>query len=215
MFNIFFIRNNKKGEKEYFMNFKESKTKECLARAFAGVCQDGARLQFIAKSAEKENMFFISLQIKEIAKNKMAHASIIYNAMLKELSQQKENINIEAGYPFESQKLNSSLKDSAEIEEYEAKNIYTHFAKIAKDEGYEKIEKIFKLIAISNINNSKKLNKLAIMFDNKSIYKSNEKIIWECSNCGYTEESKQAWDYCPLCSYPKGYVKFDLNNINK
>ncbi len=192
------------------MEFSESKTKECLARAFAGVCQDSARLKFIANEAQKLQMFFIAIQINEIANNKIAHANILYQAMLEELKNKKDNINIDAGYPFESQKLNTSLKESAEIEEYEAKNIYNHFAKIADDEGFEKIGRIFKLISIANLNNAKKLNEISKMFDSKTLYKSNEKIIWECSNCGYIEENKHAWNFCPLCNSPKGYVKFYL-----
>ena len=42
------------------MEFNESVTKENLARTFAGLCQDGARYQFIAKTAVSEGYEYIS-----------------------------------------------------------------------------------------------------------------------------------------------------------
>ena len=187
------------------MDFNQSVTKENLARAFAGICQDGARLQFIAKSAEREGFFYISDTLKCIAKNKMAHASVLYQIMLKNI-ESKEHINIEAGYPFEPQLLKTSLQDSSEIEENEGKNLFPHFAKIAHDEGFNKIEEIFNLISQVNLDNSKKLEFLAEKFDDEALYKSSNKSKWVCSNCGHSEEKKQAWETCPLCSYPQGYV---------
>ena len=188
------------------MEFNESKTKENIARAFAGLCQDGARYQFIAKSALNEGYAYISDIMKRLAKNKMAHASVLYREMLENIKKSKDNIRIEAGYPFEDHILRTSLLDSAEIEEYQAKNVYPHFAKLAKDEGFSKIADYFTYISEVSEKNSSKLHYLATLFESKMLYKSSEKVEWICSNCGYRKESKVAWDNCPLCSYPKGYV---------
>ena len=188
------------------MEFNESKPKENLARAFAGLCQDGARYQFIAKSAFSEGYAYISDLMVRFAKNKMAHASTLYRTMIDKINKSKDNVKIEAGYPFEDHILKTSLLDSAEIEEYQSKNVYPHFAKIAKDEGFLDIEKYFSLIAKVGEENSLKLRFLADKFENKSLYKREQKTKWICSNCGHSEESKQAWETCPLCNYPKGYV---------
>lgn len=188
------------------MEFNESVTKENLARCFAGLCQDGARYQFIAKSATSEGYNYISDTLKNLAKNKMAHASIIYQIMLENIDNSIENINIEAGYPFEHQLLNTSLLSSSEIEKNEGKNIFPHFAKIAHDEGFTKIEETLLLISEVNLSNSKKLEYLANKFDSDSVYKSEEPCLWVCSNCGHSENKRQAWETCPLCSYPQGYV---------
>ncbi len=189
------------------MNFNQSVTKENLARAFAGICQDGARYQFIAKTAISEGFNAISDQLKIIAKHKMAHASVLYQIMLENIETDKENINIEAGYPFEKQFLDTSLQISSEIEENEGKNIFPHFAKIAHDEGFEKIEEVLLNISKVNIADSKKLKFLAEKFDNEMIYKCDKSYDWTCSNCGYSENKKSAWQNCPLCSYPQGYVE--------
>lgn len=194
------------------MDFNDSQTKEIVARAFAGVCQDGARYQFISKSAMTEGYQFIANILKEIAKNKMAHASVLYKIMLDNCKNSKENVDIEAGYPFEEFKLKTSLIDSAQIEEYEGKNIYPHFAKIAHDEGFKEIEKIFKLISEVNLKNSLFLQELGKKFDEKSLYKSTSENEWVCSNCGHFENKKSAWTVCPLCGYPQGYVIIPKEN---
>ncbi len=189
------------------MNFLESKTKENIARAFAAECQDGARYQFMAKSAVSEGFSYISDQLKMIAKNEMAHASRLYQLMIKYLGEtQEDNIAIEAGYPFEPSILKSSLKTAADIEIYEAKNIYPAFAKIAQDEGFAEIAEAFTLIAEAEVGHNQFLDALAQMYKNNYLYKHSEKVLWKCSNCGHEHQDKQAWQNCPLCNYPQGYV---------
>ena len=194
------------------MNFQESETKECLARAFAGICQDGARYQFISKSASSEGYEYIAQELNSIAKNKMAHASVLYQLILDNIEGYKENVNIEAGYPFESYKLQTSLQNSAEIEKYEGKNVFAHFAKIAHDEEFYEIEKALLLICQVNLKNAEKLELLAQKFDEEMLYQGDKESIWECSNCGYYENRKSAWENCPLCAYPKGYVIIDTKS---
>jgi len=192
------------------MNFEESETKECIARAFAGVCQDEARYQFIAKSASREGYECIAQELKSIAKNKMAHASVLYQLMLDNIEGYRDNVNIEAGYPFESYKLATSLQNSAEIEKYEGKNVLPHFAKIAHDEEFFEIEKILLLICEVNLKNAQKLEFFAEKFDEGRLYQNEKDTLWECSNCGHSENKKETWENCPLCNYPKGYVKLEI-----
>lgn len=194
------------------MEFNESKTKENLAKSFAGASQDGARFQFVSKSAMSEGFAYISDLMKGFAKNKMAHASIFYQIMLTNIGTNKENINIEAGYPFEKYTLKTSLKDSAQIEQYQAKNVYPHFSKIAKDEGFAKIAEVFDKVASVNLENANKLLELAEKFEKKKLYKSDVKEKWICSNCGFTMQTKEAWKTCPLCEYPQGYAKITFKN---
>ncbi len=198
------------------MNFLESKTKENLARAFAAECQDGARYQFIAKASLGEGFSFISDQLKMLAKNEMAHASRFYSLMLKNLGSTKEdNVPIEAGYPFEPPELRSSLQSAADIELYEAKNIYPAFAKVAKDEGFAEIAEAFTLIAKVENDHNQILQALASMYKNHCLYKYDDKILWKCSNCGHTHTAKEAWQQCPLCTYPQGYVMIPQQKLQQ
>ncbi len=188
------------------MDFNKSKTKENLARIFAAECQDGARYQFMAKAAVSEGFSYISDQLKVLAKNEMAHASMIYSLMIDNLGKGKDNVPIEAGYPFEPSLLKVSLSTSADIENYEGTNIYPSFAKVAKDEGFAIIAQKILLIAEVEKTHHQKLNALAKLYKANKLYKNSEKILWSCSNCGHSTLAKEAWKVCPLCEYPQGYV---------
>lgn len=189
------------------MEFNKSKTKENLARAFAAECQDGARYQFMAKAAVSEGFSAISDQLKMLAKNEMAHASRLYTLMLEYCQGKEDNVPIEAGYPFEPPELKQSLKSAAEIEEYEAKNIYPSFARVAKDEGFNEISEALTLIAEVEMIHFNKLKTLSECYKAGRLYKSNEKTDWTCSNCGHHENKKEGWHTCPLCAYPQGYIQ--------
>lgn len=190
------------------MDFNKSKTKELLARAFAAECQDGARYQFMAKAAMSEGFSFISDQLKVLAKNEMAHASRFYDLMLAHCKGKEDNVPIEAGYPFEPPELKESLQTAAEIEEYEAKNIYPQFAKVAKDEGFTDIADAFTLIAKIENTHFVKLQDFAMLYKANKLYSRTQNTIWTCSNCGHQKEGKAAWQTCPVCQYPQGYVQF-------
>ncbi len=193
------------------MDFQKSKTKENLARAFAAECQDGARYQFMAKEAMKESLSNISDQLKQLAKNEMAHAMRFYELMLEHCQGKEDNVPIEAGYPFEPSALKVSLKTASTIEEYEAKNIYPSFARVAQDEGFMDIAQAFKLIAEVEQIHFQKLLSLANMYKGGKLYKSANKMPWTCGNCGHKHEAKEAWKNCPLCAYPQGYVIISMN----
>lgn len=194
------------------MDFEKSKTKENLARLFAGECQDGARYQFIAKTAKAQGFSYISDTMKLLAKNEMAHASVIYELLVTHGGKDIKNIEITAGYPFEECNLEKGMKGCSGAELSQSKNIYPHFAKIAKDEGFADISEKLLLIADVEYEHSVILSTLDKLYKTKKLYKSVQAKIWKCSNCGNEKKSKQAWQECPLCSYPQGYVEIDLKH---
>lgn len=195
------------------MDFNQSKTKENLARAFAAECQDGARYQFMAQAAMSEGFMFISNALKTLAKNEMAHASTMYRLMLDYCKGKEDNVPIEAGYPFEPSALKQSLHTASEIEEYESKNIYPSFAKVARDEGFPEIANALTLIAEVENTHALRLQALNNLYRANKLYKSSKPVNWECSNCGHQECAKQAWSTCPLCGYAQGYVIIPQNII--
>ena len=76
------------------MEFEKSKTKENLARTFAGECQDGARYQFMAQELAKQGFSFLSDTVKILAKNEMAHAKAIYDLIVMYSNGEQYNIPI-------------------------------------------------------------------------------------------------------------------------
>lgn len=192
------------------MNFNDSTTKTNLARSFAAECQAGARYQFMSKIALQNQMQFISDTMKTLAKNEMAHAKVFYDYILKNSEGNVRNIAIEAGFPFEMPKLETSLLEESKNETSEAENIYPSFARIAKDEGYTDIARSFEAIAKIEHSHARILKYLADLYKSNKLYKRENPTEWKCSTCGYVEIAKDAFKTCPVCSMPQGYVIIDI-----
>ncbi len=188
------------------MQFNQSQTKISIARAFAGLCQDSARYQFMAKDAFADNMFYLSTLLEDMGKHKISQSQRLYHFMLDLGENKKDNVTIEAGYPFDDNKITTSLERAGIIEEYEGKNLFSQFQKIATDEGFKEVAEIFEMIANVSLKHSQILKTLAKSYNKKQLYKSDKALKWVCSNCGYYKEDTGAWQTCPLCNKPKGYV---------
>lgn len=192
-------------------DFDKSRTKQNLARAFAGECQDGARYQFLAKMAQEEGYAYLQTILKTHAKNEMAHARKFYNLLADNCSCKQRNIEITGGYPFTKGTLLEGLKDTIDTENSQSTVVYPDFAKIAKDEGYPDIAKTF--LFAGSVENCHKLM-LQQIYDkmkSKKLYKSPTPIKWKCSNCGFEHTAKTAWDMCPSCDLPQGYVEIPID----
>lgn len=192
-------------------DFDNSRTKENLARAFAGECQDGARYQFLATLAFKEGYNYMQTIFKTHAKNEMAHAKKFYNLLCDNCSTKQKNIEICGGYPFTKGNLLDSIKDTMGAETSQSENVYPDFAKVAKDEGYPDIAKSF--LFAGSVENCHKLmlEQLYTKLKGKKLYKSPTPIKWKCSNCGFEHTAKNAWDICPSCDLPQGYVEIPID----
>lgn len=192
------------------MDFNESVTKTNLARSFSAECQAGARYQFMSKMALQDQQKFLSDTMKTLAKNEMAHAKVFYDHILNYSGGSVKNISIEAGFPFDEPKLESSLLEESKIEEAEANNIYPSFARIAKDEGFADIAKSFEMVANVEATHHQILKYLASLYSKRKMYRRDTPTEWKCSNCGYVSISKDGFKECPLCNMPQGYVIIDF-----
>ena len=80
------------------MDFQNSITKANLARSFAAECQEGARYQFLAKMAQQQGYQYMSMLIRTLAHNEMAHAQQFFNKIVEHGANDTQNIEITAGY---------------------------------------------------------------------------------------------------------------------
>ena len=192
-------------------NFDNSRTKQNLARAFAGECQDGARYQFLAQMAMDEGYAYLQSIFKTHAKNEMAHAKKFFNLLADNCSEKQKNIDITGGYPFTKGTLLESIKDTIDTEGSQSDVVYPDFARVAKDEGYPDIAKAF--LFAGSVENCHKLMLEQIYTKLKSgkLYKSPTPVKWKCSNCGFEHTNKSAWDICPSCDLPQGYVEVQID----
>lgn len=195
-------------------NLKGTKTYENLAKAFAGECQAGARYQFMAEKAENEGYCALSQMIKMLSKNEMAHAKVFYDFITDKGSEKIDDIKISAGYPFKSGKLCDELAYAAENEKSETEKIYPSFAKTAQEEDFNDIATAFTLIARVENGHKNQLSDLAELFKKETIYKKDVPIKWKCSECGHEEMLTSAWQICPVCHSPQGYINIPISGNN-
>ena len=191
------------------MLFENTETFKNLARAFAGECQAGMRYQMTAKLAMKEKLKTLSDAVRTIAKNETLHATQFFNKII-EKTGSKENIVLDAGYPFHIGTLEESLKFAANDEKNETEDIYPAFAITAKEEGFEDIAGLFKLVAEVEAQHKVVFQYLHDGVRNGTLYKSEKPVLWICSECGHMHVATEAWKICPLCKSEQGYVELHL-----
>lgn len=192
-------------------DFDISRTKQNLARAFAGECQDGARYQFLAKLALDEGYAYMQSIFKTHAKNEMAHAKKFFDLLADNCSTKQHNIEITGGYPFTRGTLLESMRDTMDTEGSQSDIVYPDFAKVAEDEGYDDIAKAFRFAGSVENCHKLMLEQLCDKLENGTLYKSTEAVKWKCSNCGFEHTAKSAWDICPSCDMPQGYVEIQID----
>ena len=109
------------------MDLKGSKTEKNLQTAFAGESQAHTKYQYYASAAKKEGYNQIGAIFTETAGNEKEHAKLWFKALHGgAVPQTIEN-----------------LKDAAAGENYEWTEMYAEFAKVAKEEGFDKIAFLF------------------------------------------------------------------------
>ena len=194
------------------VDFDKSKTKENLARAFAGECQDGARYQFMAKLAEKEGYSYLKSIFKTHAKNEMAHAQRFFDLIVTNSKVKDKNIEIHGGYPFTSGDLLSSIKDAMGVEESQSGNVYPEFAKTAKEEGFDHIAFLFEEVGKIEKEHEERYLKLLGNINDNLVFQKGEETVWICRNCGHIYKGEQAPEECPVCAHPQSYFEVRKEN---
>ena len=99
------------------------------------------------------------------------------------------------------------FRSAAKGEMEENKKIYKEFEEVAEKEGFYEIAKFYKELREVEEEHEKRFLKLLDMIKRDEMFKSEKDIMWQCMNCGYIYEGKEAPEYCPLCKYPREYFK--------
>ena len=109
---------------------KGSKTEANLRAAFAGESQARNKYTYYASKAKKDGYEQIAEIFAETAANEQEHAKIWFKLLHDGVPGTLEN-----------------LQDAAESENYEWTEMYSDFAKTARDEGFDKIAELFEGVA--------------------------------------------------------------------
>jgi rubrerythrin len=164
--------------------------------AFAGESQARNKYTFYSKKAKEEGYIQIAKIFKETAKNEREHAKLWFKFL----------------HDGEVPTTTVNLADAAAGEHYEWTDMYANFAKEAREEGFNDIAFLFEKVAVIEKEHEERYKKLLENVTEKKVFQKGEKVVWQCSNCGFTYEGEKAPELCPVCKYKKAY--FEIRKIN-
>ncbi len=184
------------------MDLKGSKTEKNIMAAFAGESQARNRYTYFASKAKKEGYVQMAAIFEETANQEKEHAKRLFKLL--------EGGEVEITGSFPAGTIGTTLenlKASAAGENYEHTTMYPDFAKVAKEEGFDKIAAIFESIAVAEKQHEKRYNDLAANIEAGKVFKREEKVVWRCRNCGFLYEGAEAPEKCPACDHPRAYFE--------
>ena len=177
------------------MELKGSKTEANLATAFAGESQARNKYTYYASQAKKEGYNQIAAIFEETAGNEKEHAKMWFKLL-------------HGGVPNTVQ----NLKDAAAGENYEWTDMYSQFAKEAREEGFDAIAKLFEGVAAIEKEHEERYRKLLANVEGGLVFSRDGDRIWVCQNCGHVHVGKDAPEVCPVCAHPKAYFALKAEN---
>ena len=192
------------------MEFMQSKTRINLARSFAGESQARTRYTIYAKQARKEGREWIARIFEETAANEAVHAEEFLE-MMQHLGSSAENIDLEAGFPFQLGDTAQNLAFAAAGEMEEHSDAYPGFAEIARREGFDDAARLWLQIARIEGVHHNAFQSLNQQLTGGTLTEKKEPATWRCLNCGYTYESTRAADPCPVCGKDAGWQEGQLD----
>jgi rubrerythrin len=184
------------------MELKGSQTEKNLMAAFAGESQARNRYTYFASKAKKEGFVQISAIFAETADQEKEHAKRLFKFM------KGGDVEITGSFPAGVVgPTTDNLAAGAAGENFEWTEMYPGFAKIAREEGFDKIADVFEAIAVAEKQHEKRYLGLKKNIDEGMVFKRDNAVVWQCRNCGYLHEGTEAPDVCIACAHPQAHFE--------
>jgi rubrerythrin len=171
------------------MALEGSQTEVNLMKTFASESRAVTRYQLYAENARREGFEFIARVYEETAEQNLAQARQVYGRFLGRIKSLQEN-----------------LQSSAEAENAELIT-YQEFERIATEEGLEDIATFYREARVVTNLHYRQFNDISTRLASGTLYSRPTVQVWQCMNCGYLHEGKEAPLICPLCFFPQGWYK--------
>ncbi|MCU0599356.1 MAG: rubrerythrin family protein [Desulfobacterales bacterium] len=182
--------------------FRESKTAKHLLLSFAGESQARNRYTYFARQAFEEGYVQISDIFEETADQECEHALRFFKFF------NGGELEITGSFPTGVIKTTlENLLAAADGEKFEHSELYPKFAKIAREEGFDRAADTWDAISVSEKQHEKRYRELAGNIAADRVFKRDAEKTWRCRNCGYLHVGKQAPDRCPACVQPMDYFE--------
>lgn len=184
-----------------------TQTEKNLMKAFLWESKARAKYDLFAKQAKKEWLEQISAIFNETALNEVQHGKRFFRFL--------EWGDVEINASFVSDQVwdtLANLKSAAFDENEEWEVFYPSAADTAIEEWFPQIAQAFRKIAEVEKAHEERFKKLYQNLEDWNVFKSDDKIIWKCRNCGYLHEWVSAPEMCPACLHPQSYFQIKENN---
>lgn len=184
------------------VKFRESRTARNLLISFAGESQARNRYTYFASKAGEDGYMQIADIFLETADQECEHALRFFKFF--------NGGELEITWSFPAGVIKSTYDNliaPADGERYEHTEMYPGFAKIAREEGFERAAETWEAISVSEKQHEKRYREIAGNIKADRVFARAEEVVWRCRNCGYLHTGKEAPDKCPACVHPRGYFE--------
>lgn len=182
--------------------FKESQTAKNLLISFAFESQAAARYRYFADKAGEDGYVQIANLFEEIADQEHEHGLRFFKFF------NGGELEITASFLTGVIKTTyDNLIASADLEKKVGTSMYPEFAKIAREENFDRAADLWDAITVAEIQHEKSFRKLAENIRSGAVFAREKSMRWRCSNCGYIHDGPQAPDVCPACVRPVGFFE--------
>ena len=162
--------------------------------ALGGESQAYFKYGVYAKKASQDGFEEIRNVFKEISENEKAHAEVWFR-FLGGKGSTRQNLEAAAGG-----------------ENYEWAEMYSQFAKEAREEGFSELATQFEQVAKIEKDHEERFLKLLANIESDRVFKKDEPITWICRNCGHTFQGTSAPEICPVCKHVKAFFQEKAEN---
>jgi rubrerythrin len=183
-------------------SLKGSQTEKNIVTAFLGESQARNKYTFFAAQAKEDGFFQIAAVFEETANQEKEHAKRLFKLL--------EGGEVTLTGQFHAGVVGTTaenLQAAADGEDYEWKEMYPGFAKVARDEGFTAVATIFESIAKAEKRHSQRYLTLKANVVSSKVFHKDTPVLWVCSNCGYIYEGTDAPKVCPACAHPQSYFQ--------
>ena len=177
------------------MELKGTRTEANLWAAFAGESQARNKYTYYASKAKKDGYQQIAAIFEETASNEKEHAKIWFKLLHGGIADTMTN-----------------LADAASGEQDEWTSMYPEFAKVAREEGFDKIAYLFDEVAKIEKEHEERYRALIANIEEGKVFVREEQQLWHCRNCGHIHSGAEAPGVCPVCDHPQSFFQIKAEN---
>ena len=180
------------------MKFRDSRTANNLLISFSAEAQARTRYNFFATRAREEGYLQIARLFDETAEQEYEHALRFFKFF--------NGGELEICWTFPAGVIldtRANLLASAELELHVHGTMYKGFAKIAREEEFERAAETLDAISVAERHHEEMFRELAANIDAGRCFARETERIWQCLNCGYLHHGTEPPSKCPACVNPR------------